>query len=164
LWAGDTDCAGDIMVGGSVRTTLATKPLGGAAPPPRQKRGSRATRPAHDNSLLVGFDGSLGFSPRQGEQALAIAGAVPTAIVLTRGDLKILPFLSPGLGYGRLGNVSYFEDEPPRAHGAMAFMLGGGVGLEFGRSGIGASVGFQRVFKSSGGATQLGLGMTWSGT
>ena len=160
LWAGDTDCAGDVMVGGTVRTTLATKVLTGSAPPPKRSRGARA---ANQNTLLVGFDGSLGFSPRQGEQALAIAGGVPTAIVLTRGSVRILPFITPGLGYGRLGNVSYFEDEPPKAHGAVAFMLGGGLGVEFGTSGVGASVSFQRVFKSSGGATQLGLGMTWRG-
>ena len=166
LWAGDTDCAGDVMVGGTVRTTLATKVLTGSAPSPKRTRGARgarAARPANENTLLVGFDGSLGFSPRQGEQALAIAGGVPTAIVLARGGVRILPFITPGLGYGRLGNVTYFEDEPPKAHGAIAFMLGGGVGLEFGTSGVGASVGFQRVFKSSGGATQLGLGMTWRG-
>lgn len=159
-WAGDTDCEGDIMLGGTVRSTLATKPIGGAAPSPKQKRGAR---PTNTSSLLIGLDGSFGFSPRQGEQALAIAGGVPTAIVLTRGDLRILPFITPGLGFGRLGNVSYFEDERPRAHGKVAFMLGGGVGVEFGSSGMGASVGFQRVMKSSGGATQIGLGMTWSG-
>jgi len=37
------------------------------------------------------------------------------------------------------------------------------IGLEFGSSGIGASAGLQRVLESSGGATQLGLGMTWRG-
>jgi hypothetical protein len=42
-------------------------------------------------------------------------------------------------------------------------MLGGGFGLEFGSSGLGATVGFQRVLKSSGGTTQLGLGLTWQG-
>ncbi|MDF2774105.1 MAG: hypothetical protein K0S86_3602 [Geminicoccaceae bacterium] len=160
-WAGDaSECAGDIMIGGTVRATLASRPLGGTPASPRKKGGAR---PRNENSLLVGVDGSLGYSPRQGEQALAIAGGVPTAIVLERGDLRILPFITPGVGYGRLGNVSFFEDERPTAHGKFVFMLGGGVGLEFGRSGMGASVGFQRVLKSSGGATQIGLGMTWSG-
>lgn len=158
LWAGDTDCQGDVMVGGTMRMPLASRRLG--PPAPKAKRGAP---PANESSLLFALDGSVGYSPRQGEQALAFAAGIPTAVVLRRGDVRILPFITPSLGYGRLGNVSYFEDEAPRAHGAMKFMIGGGIGLEFGSSGIGASAGFQRVLKSSGGATQLGLGMTWRG-
>jgi hypothetical protein len=85
------------------------------------------------------------------------------ALALPNHDVRVLPFLSPGIGYGRLGNVAYFDDEAAASHGTFAFMLGGGFGLEFGNSGLGATVGFQKVFKSDGGGTQLGLGMTWQG-
>lgn len=159
-WEGDTDCNGDVMLGGSVRSWLTTRPLG-ASPPP--VKGKRAAKPENQGLLLVGFDGSVGYSPRQGESAMAIAAGIPTALALQNGTLKITPFVTPSLAYGRLGNVAYFEDEAPTAHGGIAFMIGGGVGLEFGTSGVGANVGFQRVLKGNGGTTQLGLGFTWQG-
>ena len=159
-WEGDSDCDGDIMLGGSMRAWLTTRSLGEREPP---RKGKRVSQPTNDSKLLVGFDGSLGYSPRQGESALAMAAAIPTAVAFQSGTVRIMPFVSPGLGYGRLGNVSYFEDEAPTSHGGIAFMIGGGVGLEFGTSGIGANVGFQRVLKSEGGTTQLGIGMTWQG-
>lgn len=159
-WAGDSDCDGDIMLGGSVRTQLSSRPLGESAPP---RKGRRAPANANESRLVVGLDGSVGYSPRQGENAIALAAGLPTALVLQSGTVRIMPFITPGLGYGRLGNVAYFEDEAPTSHGAIALMIGGGLGLEFGTSGVGANVGFQRVLKGNGGTTQLGLGVTWRG-
>lgn len=159
-WEGDSDCMGDIMLGGSVRTLLTTRQLG-ASPPP--VKGRRASRASSEPTLLVGFDGSLGLSPRQGENALAIGVGIPTAVALQSGTVRIMPFITPGLGYGRLAHVAYFEDEPATARGTIVFLVGGGFGLEFGTSGIGANVGFQRVLKGYGGTTQLGLGLTWHG-
>jgi hypothetical protein len=155
-WAGDSDCAGDIMIGASARRTLLTRPLGDAP----SVKGKRAS---NDQQFLLGLEGSGGFSPRQGEQALALAAGLPVALAFRNGDLRIVPFITPGLGYGRLGNVAYESDDFATSHGSLAPMLGGGIGLEFGRSGIGATLGFQKVFKSDGGTTQLGLGMTWQG-
>jgi hypothetical protein len=94
---------------------------------------------------------------------MAVAAGLPTALAIQSGTVRIMPFVTPGVGYGRLGSVAEFEDEPPAAHGGIAFMIGGGLGLEFGASGIGANVGFQRVLKSAGGTTQLGIGVTWNG-
>jgi|SRR5687768_4003021 len=159
-WKGDDDCAGDIMIGGSIRTLLTNRPLGASDPP---QKGRQRAKPSNDSRLLVGFDGSVGYSPRQGESAMAIAAGLPTAVALHSGTVRIVPFITPGIGYGRLGNVSYCDCEAPAPHGTFALMIGGGVGLEFGTSGIGANVGFQRVLKSSGGATQLGVGVTWQG-
>lgn len=159
-WAGATDCDGDIMLGGSVRTQLSDRPLGETEPP---RKGRRAAARTNQSRLVVGLDGSVGYSPRQGENAMALAASVPTALVLQSGTVRIMPFITPGLGYGRLGHVQYFEDEAPTAHGAIALMIGGGLGLGFGTSGLGANVGFQRVLKGSGGTTQLGLGVTWRG-
>lgn len=159
-WAGDSQCAGDIMVGGSARTILTTRPLGSEAAP---SKGRRASRSSGSGTFVLGFDASAGFSPRQGEQAFALAGGLPAALVFETGDVKVIPFLTPALAYGRLGSITYFEDEPPTSSGTFVFMVGGGFALQFGRSGIGASAGFQRVLKSSGGATQIGIGMTWQG-
>jgi hypothetical protein len=154
-WEGDSDCSGDIMVGGSARTTLLKKPL--------DRTDGSARSASSGNSLLVGFDGSVGFSPRSGEQAFSLAGAVPVAISFEGRDTRIVPFLSPGLGYGRLGNVEYWDDEAPTSHGTFLLMMGGGVGFEFKRSGIGATLRFQKALKSDDGATSIGLGMTWQG-
>jgi hypothetical protein len=156
-WAGDNDCAGDIMIGGSARRTLLTRPLGDA-PAVKGKRAAQS-----NEQFLVGFEGSAGFSPRQGEQALAISAGLPLALAFRNGDLRIVPFITPGLGYGRLGHALFETDDFATSHGSLAPMVGGGIGLEFGRSGLGATLGFQKVFKSDGGTTQLGLGMTWQG-
>ncbi len=40
-------------------------------------------------------------------------------------------------------------------------MLGGGIGVQGGRSGLGVSVGVQKVF-IRGGDTVFGAGVTWS--
>src|SRR4029453_6168326 len=95
--------------------------------------------------------------------AIAAAASLPTGLALQSGSVKIMPFLTPGVAYGRLGNVELEEDEAPTSHGAITFVIGGGVGLQFGTSAIGANVGFPRVLKGYGGATQLGVGMTGNG-
>ena len=156
-WQGSDQCAGDIMLGGNVRTLITSRPLNGSEPP---RRGSSA---GSDGRLVVGFEGSLGYSPRQGESAMGGAASLPTGIALQSGTLRIMPFLTPGVAYGRLGTVAIEDEEAPTSHGAITFMIGGGLALQFGSSGIGANVGFQRVLKGYGGATQLGIGMTWQG-
>ena len=160
-WGDENDCSGDIMIGGSARGLITSKPLGESEPPSKGKRASASS--SNDGRLIVGFDGSLGYSPRQGESALAAAASLPTGVALQSGSLRITPFLTPGVAYGRLGNVEFEEDEGPTSHGTITFVIGGGVGLQFGTSGIGANLGFQRVLKGQGGATQLGVGMTWNG-
>jgi hypothetical protein len=160
FWAGETDCAGDVMLGGNLRATLKSMSLSSSEQLPKGRRASRAS---NEGSLVIGFDGSVGYSPRAGEQAMSVAAGLPTAVVLGSGDLKVMPFVTPGVGYGRLGNVVYCDCGAVGAFGDMAFMLGGGVGLQFGSSGMGATLGFQKVFKSDGGTTQFGLGMTWQG-
>ena len=158
---GGDDCAGDIMIGGSVRSMIANRSLSGNDAPAHGKKSSSS---GSDGRLIVGFDGNVGYSPRQGENAIAAAASLPTGLALQSGSVRIMPFLTPGLAYGRLNNVAYEDvDEEPTSHGAITFMIGGGAGLQFGTSGVGATVGFQRVMKSQGGATQLGIGMTWSG-
>jgi hypothetical protein len=160
-WDDENDCSGDIMIGGSARGLITGRPLGESEPPSKGKKASASS--SNQGRLIVGFDGSLGYSPRQGESALAAAANLPTGLALQSGSVRIMPFLTPGIAYGRLGNVQFEEDEAPTSHGAIVFVVGGGVGLQFGTSGIGANLGFQRVLKGQGGATQLGVGMTWNG-
>jgi len=168
-WEGDSDCAGDIMLGGSARTLLTRRTLGASAPAQNGQKGQkgRATaspsRTSNGATLLVGFDGNIGYSPRQGQTAMALGAGIPTALVLQSGTVRITPFITPGVGYGRLSHIAYEEDESATSHGTAVLMIGGGVGLEFGTSGIGVNAGFQRVLKGYGGTTQLGIGMSWQG-
>jgi hypothetical protein len=140
---------------------VTNRSLGGDDAPAHGKKSSSS---GSDGRLIVGFDANVGYSPRQGETAIAAAASLPTGLALQSGSVRIMPFLTPGLAYGRLNNIAYADvDEEPTSHGAITFMLGGGVGLQFGTSGVGANLGFQRVMKSQGGATQLGIGMSWNG-
>ena len=160
-WQGaENDCAGDIMIGGSMRSMITNRSINGNDAPAHGKKSSSSS----DGRFIVGVDANVGYSPRQGENAIAAAASLPTGLALQSGSVRIMPFLTPGLAYGRLSNVAYEGvDEEPTSYGAITFMLGGGVGLQFGSSGVGANLGFQRVMKSQGGATQLGIGMTWNG-
>ena len=160
-WVGDPDCSGDIMLGGSVRTLIAQKPLTGDQPPPR--KGKRSTAPTNEGMFLFGFEGSAGYSPRQGATTLALEASMPTALALQSGTVRIMPFISPGVGYRRIANDQYPDEEVATAHAGIELVIGGGLGLEFGASGVGANVGFTRVLKGPGGTTQLGIGMTWQG-
>jgi hypothetical protein len=161
-WEGDPDCSGDVMLGGTVRGMLLSKPVGEKPAPPVKGR-KAPPPPKNESKFVVGFDGSAGYSPKQGESALAFSAGLPSGIVLHNGSMRITPFITPGLGYGRLGSVAEFEDEPATAHGTIVPMIGGGVGVDFSTTGVGVNVGFQRVLKGAGGATQLGIGVTWQG-
>ena len=161
-WEGDSDCSGDIMLGGSVRGLLVSTPVGEKPAPPAKGR-KAPPPPRNESRFVVGFEGSAGYSPKQGESAIALAAGLPSGIAFQNGSMRITPFLTPGLGYGRLGSVAEFEDEPATSHGTIVPLIGGGVGLDFNTTGIGVNVGFQRVLKGAGGATQLGIGVTWQG-
>jgi len=74
---------------------------GRKAPPP----------PKNESKFVVGFEGSAGYSPKQGESAIAVAAGLPSGIVLQSGNMRITPFLTPGIGYGRLGSVAELKIE-----------------------------------------------------
>jgi hypothetical protein len=124
-WADDSDCAGDIMLGATVRRTLLSRPLGDNPAPIKGKRSSQSS---NDERLLVGFEGSAGFSPRQGEQALALAASVPVAIAIRNGDLRILPF---DAGHWLWSSRRLYEGMISDVHGSLAPMVGGGLELQF---------------------------------
>ena len=130
------------------RANAADEPVVGQADPPPPVKGRRAPAGAsNEPRLLVGFDGSIGYSPRQGETAMAIGAGIPTALALQSGTVRITPFITPGIGYGRLSHVAVLRGRGGdvawnvRAHGRWRSRT------RFGTSGIGANVGFQRVLK-----------------
>lgn len=159
-WEDFSDCDSDIMLGGSARTTLLSRPLEGRSPAAHSGRPAGAPGA---KTFVIGFETGGGFSPRQGEQAIALSVGVPTGISIENGNMRLLPFLTPGFGYGRLGSTSFAEDAPSRSYASTMLMVGGGLGIQFTESGIGATLGFQKILKTGGSGTALGLTMSWNG-
>src|SRR5262245_51841994 len=83
-WQGSNDCAGDIMIGGSARGLITSMPLGQSEAPSKGKKAASSS--SNQGKLIVGFDGSVGYSPRQGETAIAAAANLPTGLALQSGS------------------------------------------------------------------------------
>ena len=84
--------------------------------------------------------------------ALSLSAGVPFALVLKTGDMTFAPFVTPGLGWGRLSANSASES-------GSRFMLGTGIGMTH-RNGWGVSVGMQKVFIDQG-KTVFGLNLSY---
>lgn len=74
--------------------------------------------------------------------ALSFSAGVPFALVLKSGDMTFAPFVTPGLGWGRLSANGASES-------GNRFMMGAGLGVS-NRNGWGASIGMQKVFINQG--------------
>jgi hypothetical protein len=139
----DADCdsqwvfsvGGDVALGG---TTL------GAAP----------TSPR----LSMGLSGEIGYTSKDDVTAVSAVAGVPVSLVLGSGQTKFVPYLAPGLGFGR----ARLEAGDPE-QSAVRFLLGGGVGLMNLTSMVNVSAGFQKIFFSAFGIeskTTFGLAVT----
>ena len=84
--------------------------------------------------------------------ALSLSAGVPVALVLKTGDMTFAPFVTPGLGWGRLSATGASES-------GSRFMLGAGIGMAH-RNGWGVSVGMQKVFIDQG-KSVFGLNLSY---
>jgi hypothetical protein len=84
--------------------------------------------------------------------ALSLSAGAPFALVLKSGDMTWAPFVTPGLGWGRLSANSTSES-------GTRFMMGAGLGMTH-RNGWGVSVGMQKVFIDQG-KTVFGLNLSY---
>jgi hypothetical protein len=84
--------------------------------------------------------------------ALSFSAGVPVALVLKSGDMTFAPFVTPGLGWGRLSANGASES-------GNRFMMGAGLGVS-NRNGWGVSVGMQKVFIDQG-KTVFGLNLSY---
>lgn len=84
--------------------------------------------------------------------AMSMSAGVPVALVLKNGDMTWAPFVTPGLGWGRLSAQGASES-------GSRFMMGAGLGVTH-RNGWGASVGMQKVFIDQG-KTVFGLNLSY---
>lgn len=111
------------------------------------------------NLFTMSLRGDLGWAnPDDGTgtnnsiTALSLSAGAPFALVLKNGDMTWAPFVTPGLGWGRLSANGTSES-------GTRFMMGAGLGVTH-RNGWGVSVGMQKVFIDQG-KTVFGLNLSY---
>jgi hypothetical protein len=134
----------NLMLGANAETNLGAWALGA---------GKNA------NLFTLSARGDLGWAnPDDGTgtdnsiTALSFSAGAPLALVLKNGDMTWAPFVTPGLGWGRLSAQGTSES-------GTRFMMGAGLGMTH-RNGWGVSVGMQKVFIENG-KTVFGLNLSY---
>jgi len=105
--------------------------------------------------LRLGASGELGFGAPTGSKSLAASVGLPFSLIAREsqgGDLLVVPFLTPGFGFG-----ATYPDVGTSASGAH-FMLGGGFAISNHGGNVALNVGFQHI-AVDGGSTQFGAGV-----
>src|SRR5687768_9823543 len=114
------------------------------------------TAPLTQNKVSVSLRPAFGFSrPTDGDgTALSLGLSLPIGVDLSGASGPVIvPFLSPGFGYGRL------SDDGDSESGTRP-MLGGGISVSARQSTLAAHLGFQKVFVEDGEMT-FGLGVSF---
>jgi hypothetical protein len=104
--------------------------------------------------LTVGLNGEIGFGRRSGTALTSITGGLPVALVSGPLHLRVAPFLTPGIGWGRISGGGMSDM-------GMRFLLGGGVMFQSLTTGVGATVGFQKALIDNG-DMMFGIGLVLS--
>lgn len=105
--------------------------------------------------VRLGASGEVGFATPTGSKLVAASVGVPVSLIAREsqgGDLLVVPFLTPGFGFG-----ATYPNSGSSASGAH-FMLGGGVAIANHGGNVGLNVGFQHI-AVDGGSTQFGAGV-----
>lgn len=131
-------CKAHFIAGANAEGRLASSVLG---------TGSDAAR------LNIGLNGEFGFGKPEGTTLVSLSAGLPVSLVANGSTLKIAPFLTPGIGWGRSSDNTGSES-------GTRFMLGGGVAFQSTRSAVGANFGFQKVF-INGGDVMFGVNLTF---
>ena len=131
-------CKSHFIAGANAEGRLASSVLG---------TGTDAAR------LNIGLNGEFGFGKPEGTTLVSLSAGLPVSLVAGGPTLKIAPFLTPGLGWGRSSDNTGSES-------GTRFMLGGGVAIQSTTSAIGANFGFQKVF-INGGDVMFGVNVTF---
>jgi hypothetical protein len=131
-------CDGTIMVGADYVAPLVRSAIGTGATPP---------------SFTVAINPSVGFAKPEGEVSILSASVgLPIAVAMGAAGSRVAVFVSPGMAFGLLSGSGESES-------GTRPMLGGGVGLRFGRMTISGSA--QKIFIDEG-DVQFGLGIAVS--
>jgi hypothetical protein len=112
------------------------------------------------NARLVrlGASGEVGLGTPTGAKLVAASVGLPISLIARqseRGDVLVVPFLTPGFGFG-----ATYPKTGTSGSGAH-FMLGGGVAISNHGGGVGVNLGFQHI-AVDGGSTQFGAGVVVS--
>jgi hypothetical protein len=140
LGVGFRDCDGCdevVMVGAHLEGVLGSKPISTSTP---------------DVRLNVGLRGDVGFARADETTALSAVVGAPVSVSAPAGELRFVPFLTPGFGFGRVSNGD--------SDSGIRFLLGGGIGV-VGAGGLMLDIAFQKVFIKHG-DTQVGVGVAWN--
>ena len=132
-------CEGTLMVGADYIAPLVRSAIGTGATP---------------TSFTVALNPSVGFArPMEGEgTALAASVGLPIAVAMGDASSRVAAFVSPGMAFGLLSGSGESES-------GTRPMLGGGIGVRFGRMTISGSA--QKIFIEEG-DVQFGLGIAVS--
>jgi hypothetical protein len=134
-FSGCDGCDGHFLAGVSGQGTLASSRLGAEG--------------GGDAALLtIGLRGEVGFAKPTDATILTLTAGLPVALAAGGPTLKVAPFLTPAIGFGRVSNGL--------SESGNRFLLGGGVGIVSTTNGLGATVGFQKAF-IEGGSTTVGV-------
>jgi hypothetical protein len=129
-------CDGHVIGGANVEDRLANLKLGSTVDAAR---------------ITIGLNAEAGFGLRSGLTAFSLSGGLPVALVSGPPSVRIAPFITPGIGFGRVsGNGDSVN--------GTRFLLGGGVMFQSIRTGVGASFGFQKAFIQNG-ETMFGVSL-----
>jgi hypothetical protein len=106
---------------------------------------------------MVAVRPALGFSkPTEGSgSALSLAVSLPLGVDLSTDGPHLIPYLVPGVGYGRVSG----DDD---SESGTRPMLGGGFAIVSRQSGLGIHFGFHKTFVEDG-ETVFGLGLSFGG-
>lgn len=132
-------CSGHFIAGANAEGRLARNTIG---------TGADAAE------LTIGLNGELGFGRGNGTTVGSFTGGLPVALVSGSPTFKIAPFVTPAVGWGRVSDSGSSES-------GTRFLLGGGVAFQNTPNGVGATVGFQKIF-INGGEMMFGVGVTFS--
>lgn len=106
--------------------------------------------------FILGLNADIGYGHGDGASATAASVGAPLSLAFNgSGSSKIVPFLTPAFGFGRVSGGGASES-------GTRFMLGGGLGLHQISNNLSVSAGFQKVF-IDGGDMVWGLGVTLGG-
>lgn len=130
------DCAGYVVASSVIEGRVLERQMGGA-------------------SFALGLSGRLGFAKPSDATVWSAAASVPLSLAVnTQPEFQFVTFVAPGFGWGHISEGGDSES-------GTRFMLGGGVGVISSTSGVGVTIGVQKVF-IDGGKLVVGAGLTWT--
>jgi hypothetical protein len=111
---------------------------------------------ASAGSMVIGIRPAFGYGKLEEGTAMALSVDAPISVSMKVGQrINAVPFLAPGLGYGRL------SPEEGDSESGTKMSLGGGIGFTNVVGNMGLNVGFRKIFVDEA-PTQFGLGMSWT--